>query len=173
MQLPYRRQWPRRAQSQPKASKCCTKQKEFCMHYPPSRPQNKFGCWRPAYAPRPKCTTSWCRKICRRSGSLHLQTCISSSMCQLLLVCCNFSHFLYAIHSVATSNGAFCNTSRHRDKGYAEKEMALAQELLKRSQGMPPDVVSENSPVANRQELTLMQQQMSATCQVSGCAFMG
>lgn len=57
------------------------------------------------------------------------------------------------------------NLQLAREKESAEQEMDLAKELLKQHQGLPPDVVSENSPVANRQELSLMQQQMSATCQ--------
>ena len=52
-----------------------------------------------------------------------------------------------------------------KEKESAEQDTDLAKEMLKRHQGLPPDVVSENSPVANRQELSLMQQQMSATCQ--------
>jgi hypothetical protein len=52
-----------------------------------------------------------------------------------------------------------------KEKESAEQDMDLAKEMLKRHQGLPPDIVSENSPVANRQELSLMQQQMSATCQ--------
>jgi hypothetical protein len=52
-----------------------------------------------------------------------------------------------------------------KERELAEQERDEAKEMTQRLQGLPPDVVSQDSPVANRQELSLMQQQMSATCQ--------
>jgi hypothetical protein len=57
------------------------------------------------------------------------------------------------------------NMKLAKDRELAQQEAELAKELLQRQQGLPPDVISENSPVANRQELSLMREQMSATCQ--------
>ena len=51
-----------------------------------------------------------------------------------------------------------------RAKDDANEDMALAKELMKKTI-MSPDVVSQTSPDANQQELSLMQRQMSATCQ--------
>jgi hypothetical protein len=51
-----------------------------------------------------------------------------------------------------------------KDKELAELDRDEAKQMTQRLQGLPPDAVSGDSPVANRQELSLMQQQMSATC---------
>ena len=57
------------------------------------------------------------------------------------------------------------NMTLAKDKEQAEKELELAN----RQQGMSQDIISAKSPVADRQELTLMQKQMSSTTQVSVC----
>jgi hypothetical protein len=57
------------------------------------------------------------------------------------------------------------NMTLAKDKEQAEKELELAN----RQQGMSQDIISAKSPVADRQELTLMQKQMSSTTQVCVC----